>query len=125
MKPLYYKRDGTPYTSKWATRRWAKDYENKKLREVKQETLKNGLYISTVWLGLDHSHGLGKPLIFETMVFEHKRGKGLSSLGKSLDQQRWSTVAEAFAGHYLMIKKWSSFRGLKPFRKHFANKGVK
>lgn len=48
-------------------------------------------WVSTVWLGLDHSWSGGPPLIFETMIF-----------GGPLDQdyqQRYSTVEEARAGH--------------------------
>ncbi len=30
----------------------------------------NGRRVSTVWLGLDHNHFGGKPLLLETMVFE-------------------------------------------------------
>lgn len=46
--------------------------------------------VSTVWLGLNHQFGDGPPLIFETMVF-----------GGAFDQEqeRYSTMAEAVAGH--------------------------
>lgn len=36
---------------------------------MKQEHYK-GFYVSTVFLGLDHSFGEGRPLWFETMVFK-------------------------------------------------------
>lgn len=133
----YFKRDGTPYGGgKNACLRWAKDMNDKKLRRVKEDTLSNGLYISTVWLGLNHSFNpKGKPKIFETMVFDksnQSKSKKFSklfsldsSLGEDLDQMRWSTEGEALAGHYLMVKKWSSWRGFKLFRKYFTYKGVK
>lgn len=47
--------------------------------------------VSTVWLfGIDHGHGEGPPLIFETMVF-----------GEPYDQelQRYSTEEQAMRGH--------------------------
>ena len=52
--------------------------------------------ISTVFLGLDHQYGEGKPLLFETMVF-----------GGELDQEqeRYSTWEEAEEGHKIMIEK--------------------
>jgi hypothetical protein len=49
------------------------------------------VWISTVWLGLNHSYlGDGPPIIFETMVF-----------GGNLDQEQWrySTPEQARAGH--------------------------
>lgn len=52
--------------------------------------------VSTVFLGLDHSWGDGEPQIFETMVF-----------GGALDQEqeRYSTWAEAEAGHAAMVAR--------------------
>lgn len=52
--------------------------------------------VSTVFIGLDHSFGSGPPLIFETMVF-----------GGPLDGEceRYSTRAEAEAGHADMLRK--------------------
>jgi hypothetical protein len=69
---------------------------------VKQETLPDGKWISTVWLGLDHSHMGTPPLIFETMVFESRGSM------KDLDQDRYSTEIEALAGHEAMKAKWES-----------------
>lgn len=50
--------------------------------------------VSTVWLGLDHQHGNGLPLIFETMVF-----------GGFLNErmERYSTETEALEGHEEMV----------------------
>lgn len=52
--------------------------------------------ISTVWLGLDHSHGHGPLLLFETMTFG-----GTESQNQSC--WRWSTEDEARAGHAEII----------------------
>lgn len=38
-------------------------------RIVQQDTLPDGVRVSTVFLGLDHSFGLGPPLLWETMIF--------------------------------------------------------
>jgi hypothetical protein len=49
------------------------------------------IYVSTVFLGLDHNlFGSGPPLLFETMVFGPYGGD---------EQWRYSTWAEAEAGH--------------------------
>lgn len=74
-RPMYYRPDGTPYpgTDDAATMAWAKDFEDMGLRRVGDTALWWGGRVSTVWLGLDHGHGMShKPLIFESMVFGWK-----------------------------------------------------
>jgi hypothetical protein len=58
------------------------------------ETQVGDLWVSTIWLGLDHGFGFhsGSPTIFETMVF----GPGSWS---ELYCQRYATEAEARDGH--------------------------
>lgn len=83
---------------------------------IKQETLPNGYWISTVFLGLDHNFGKGLPLLFETMVFENKYRwtkpiKNMPSFKpfkyrEEMDMDRYSTYAQAEAGHAAMVKKW-------------------
>mgnify|MGYP000541211467 CR=1 FL=1 len=54
--------------------------------------------VSTVWLGLNHNyHRGGPPMIFETMVFG----------GDNIDLfcDRYSTKAEALAGHREVVRK--------------------
>lgn len=50
----------------------------------------NGVQVSTVFLGLDHSFGRGEPVLWETMVF-----------GGPLDQeqQRYTSRVAAVEGH--------------------------
>jgi hypothetical protein len=55
--------------------------------------------VSTVWLGIDHARE-GRPLIFETMVFPDEDNYS------ELDVARYSTRAEALAGHDAMCDKW-------------------
>ena len=93
----YYRRDGSQYNN---VLDWAKDFE-KLDRAVKQETLSNGYRVSTVFLVLNHNFGGGKPLIFETMVFEGNNFVGL-------DADRYSTEKEAIEGHKRMVEKWKS-----------------
>lgn len=60
--------------------------------------------VSTIWLGIDamppmKRGGAAKPLIFETMVFADDR---------ILEQVRYSTEAEAIAGHAAMVELYRS-----------------
>ncbi len=59
-------------------------------------TEKNGVKISTVFLGLDHSFGAGDIKVFETLVF------GGEFDG---DMERYSTWDEAEQGHKTMCDK--------------------
>jgi len=80
---------------------WARAFEDIDARRVAETTLPDGKWISTVWMGASSSV-TGPPLIFETRVFA---GKGAGT--GSLDQDRYSTEAEARAGHEAMVAKWS------------------
>ena len=57
----------------------------------------DGVSVSTVFLGIDHSFGEGPPLLFETMVF------GLESLEG--EQDRCSTWEQAEQMHKLMVAR--------------------
>jgi hypothetical protein len=84
----HYILDGkTPVATDMMT--WARWLENTKARQVGYYE-KDGLRVSTVFLGLDHSFGDGKPLIFETMIFGGPHDQY---------QERYSTWDEAEAGH--------------------------
>ena len=51
--------------------------------------------VSTVFLGMNHTYGEGKPLLFETMIFG----------GEHDDyQERYSTYDEALVGHQRAIQ---------------------
>ena len=58
-------------------------------RTVGDDTFGN-VRVSTVFLGLDHSHGHGEPVLFETMVFGGKHDELMA---------RYSTHTEALNGH--------------------------
>jgi len=78
-------------------------------RVVKQELLKNKVFVSTVFLGLDHNFsGKGKPLLFETMVFNHNKKGMLRRV--DLDMNRCSTWEEAEKMHKKMVKKWKKLK---------------
>lgn len=76
-------------------------FEDVEYRRVAETTLPDGRWVSTVWLGLDHSFGGKKPLIFESMVFAStKEGS------ESLDCRRYATLAEAKEGHAEVVAEW-------------------
>ena len=52
--------------------------------------------VSTVFLGLDHNHGEGEPILFETMIFGGERDQ---------DQWRYKTWEEAVKGHSNVVKQ--------------------
>ena len=94
-RPMYWRLDGhtpVPATSK----EFGMQFENPKVRRVAYDEV-DGVNVSTVFLGLDHSFRLeGPPVLFETMIF------GLADTG--IDgyieyQWRYSTWEEAEAGH--------------------------
>lgn len=86
---MFYDREGLPITAKsWALLRGSDTY-----RVVKQDEAKNKNWVSTVWLGVDHRHGKGEHLIFETMVFRAQDDTTVVSC------RRYSTEKKALAGH--------------------------
>jgi len=97
----YYDREG----HQLPMMEWAKLFESEEDRasykRVAATTLPNGRWVSTVWLGIDHSFGSGPPLIFETMVFPSEGG-----VLTELDCERYSTEDAAKAGHERMCAKW-------------------
>jgi len=97
-----YRRDGTPYPEgDSGLFEWAQDLEHREYQIVRQESLPNGYWVSTVWLGLDHSFGSGPPLIFETMVRN-------TAVGEWEDfQERYSTENEAIIGHMNAVAEYS------------------
>lgn len=65
-------------------------------RHVAQEE-RDGVRVSTVFLGLDHRFGGdGPPILFETMIFGGPHDE---------DQNRYCTWEEAEAGHVAMCAK--------------------
>ena len=88
----YYDRQGNPIED---VLEWARLYESED-RTIGYEE-RDGVRVSTVWLGLNHNYlPGGPPLIFETMVF-----------GGEFDQHqdRYSTEAQAIAGHDQWVAK--------------------
>jgi len=72
------------------------EYKRVGLTEVASKDRSVVHIVSTVWLGLDHNHVGGEPVLFETMVF----GEGDWA---DQDCQRYSTELEARIGHTEMV----------------------
>lgn len=84
--------------------KWAAWFESAE-RHVAQDSLADGLRVSTVFLGLDHNFGFGServPILWETMIF--------GADGDLEDyQERYKSYADAVAGHAVALdlaKKW-------------------
>jgi len=89
-RSLFYDRDGNPMTAdEWALR--FEDYEGR----IVGKTEIGPYEVSTMWLGIDQSWGMGgPPLPFETMVFCAGEQDG-----HEFDCIRYATEADARAGH--------------------------
>lgn len=88
----WFDRDGEPLWDLMETERLLNDIEYKR---VAWDPLPKGGHLSTVWLGLDHSHSsTGRPIIFETMALP-RDAYGVSA--------RYSTLREAQEGHALIL----------------------
>lgn len=57
--------------------------------------------VSTIFLGVNHAFGFGRPLWFETMVF-------IRDYNGDADMDRYSTWEEAEAGHAAMVQRHRS-----------------
>lgn len=77
------------------------EWMSKNDRTVKR-TERDGILVSTVFLGLNHAfHPNAPPLLFESMVFpQYKEGKFYDT-----DMDRYHTWEEALEGHEAMCRK--------------------
>ena len=102
IPPYHYvlneKGEPVPVEDKKELLRWGQMFENQN-RVVRQEQV-GELFISTVFLGIDHGWGDGPPILWETMVFA--AGK------KAIDCDRCAGNREqAEAMHEVMVAKHS------------------
>lgn len=74
-------------------------------RVINQTRLADGRYfISTVFLMLNHGFMQGQDIWFETLVFDNEPEDG-SGERKEIDGTRYSTAAQARAGHAHYVKE--------------------
>ena len=95
LLPHMYRRDGTPYPSgDQGLLEWAEDFTN---NIVRQDRLKDGSFVSTVWIGLDMDtfsrmrHRAHQPLIFETITWDAR--------DEIVEMRRYPTENDAIIGH--------------------------
>jgi len=74
-------------------REWARRFNDSEGRRVASTTVGEAT-VSTVFLGLDHRWGEGRPLLFETMIF----GGDHTEV-----EWRWATWDEAEVGHRAVV----------------------
>jgi len=128
IAPRCYDRQGFPIPGTddapaSAVLNWARRFEADGNR-VACDELPDGSYLSTVWLGIDHSMGLGRPVLFETMRFRGEsqprlrgRRRLIEGEGEVLDFPdpvdgelttglRYATEEEALAAHHEIVRRF-------------------
>lgn len=92
----------------WA--RWLESEQGSRDKQIGNTQLPE-VRVSTVFLGLDHNFGGGKPILFETMVFENRttqidlQGKPYSTHKPIEDySNRYHTLEEAKKGHEGIVR---------------------
>lgn len=98
---VYYDWNGEPITQE----QWMSParFGSKRVRET---TLANGFWISTVYMGIDHSYMPDEPpIIYETMAFTPD-GRG------GFDEMRYATLEQALIGHEIMVERIKRETGL-------------
>lgn len=75
-------------------------FNNQHRKRVAATTLADGVWVSTVFLGIDHSWGTGPPVLFETMVFSNETFNGIDTY-----TNRYCTYTDAMVGHRRVVDK--------------------
>jgi hypothetical protein len=95
----FYNRLGLPIT----LHEWADLIADREYCKIANTLVTARWEVSTVWLGLDHQFWDGPPLIFETMVFG-RVGDNTRMLPDEMEMRRYTTEAQARAGHEAMVQ---------------------
>ena len=98
----YYVLDGHDFRRPVDYAEWIAMWKQRDARRV-ASTEVGASTVSTVFLGVDHGWGGGRPLLFETMVFGGVDGE---------PQWRWHTWDEAQSGHERIVEALRTGRGL-------------
>lgn len=103
MTPKHYILNADHSVTPVALQAWALWFETADCR-VALTPCNDGSEVSTVFLGLDHAHFGGPPLLFETMIHV---GEGGSEGGEwGAFQRRYTTWDEAVAGHAATVTEY-------------------
>jgi len=100
---FYYKLDQYKNLVPCSLTEWTQSF-NKSSRIVKQDYI-GTFFVSTVFLGMDHSFGGAKPLYFESMVFSN------TGLADEFPAERYETWEEAYKGHILVVEQVAKYNG--------------
>lgn len=97
--------------------RWCRWFAKPENRVIWRDGLRNGVLVSTVFLGIDHNFspsGRGPPVLWETIIF-----------GGPLDgyQQRYRSSGAAFKGHKEALGRAKKATSQKPGKKPAVRKG--
>jgi len=65
---MFYKLDENKNAIPCGVEEWCKIFDDKESRRVAYTQI-DGYEVSTVFLGVDHNHFGGTPILFETMIF--------------------------------------------------------
>lgn len=98
----YYDRQGMPIKDVLELARLMEDRDYAVVRQTRHKERGREFWLSTVWLGIDHSFGNSvnsEPLIFETMALEYKPAWNEIVATKTdwFWQERYATEDEAVA----------------------------
>ena len=85
----YYRLDENHVAVPCALLEWAKMFEDTDARRVARDE-EGDIFVSTVFLGMNHNWGDVPPLLFETMIFGGESDE---------DTWRYSTWQQAVDGH--------------------------
>lgn len=102
MVPRYFILDENGQPRPAEALEWAMWFEGGVEKRRVAFTQAPGYDISTVFLGLDHSHtpGVGKPVLWETMVFP-------TGLLQEEACERYTSREDALAGHERLVQQFS------------------
>jgi len=81
---------------------WAKMFEGRQ-RVIKQETVGDRYWISTVFLGLNHGWRDARGVWFETMIFDNCTRDEEHEFREHIYCERYSTMEEARRGHLVAV----------------------
>ncbi len=84
----------------WRMADWERRKGFRKAKGLASTWIGQNYRVSTVFLALDHSVGMGDPVLFETMVFAKGKQKG-----NDIAQVRYRTWQDAMRGHRDMVRK--------------------
>lgn len=97
---MFYILDGHDVVPVSDIREWGLWFETHYDDRIVASNEVDGLLISTVFLGLDHSFGDGKPLLFETMIFNQNS----EHPWRELAMDRYSDWIDAEEGHAIAVR---------------------